>query len=653
MFEGAAAELGTHRHGGAGQDSRRVRQAQDGLARADAARRRPCSMSARSRPSSPTSSCTSRGIDGAPACARCALAASSRSLRRRALRLALAHWRPAALWPGRRAVCARSRPRTRFAALKAQVRAADVRAAPRRQSAVAGQDRAGQAPVRGQGALVDRHHRLRLLPRSQARPSPTASHAARASPASALVRHTPSLWNVAFSPLLFWDGRAASLEEQVRFPVEHPDEMGATLDNAVQRFSRHESYERDFAEAFPDDPEISARNIATRAGRLRAHAGLAADALRPMGRRRCRRAVASRRSAACRSSPARAAASAATPASPSPTTTSTTSACRAQTRAAARRSTCAAADHAFKTPTLRELAWTAPYMHDGSLGHAGRRGAPLREGRRAAADAQQGPAAQPQADGSGAGRSRRLPADPSPATAPPQPSTEAWVGAGQPPRTAAAQGHHRRQPGQQAVRAGARARQAPGRRSPCSTTTPAPTTCASSIPGSISTPARRSPSESVTIRFPVSRHLRGLLRHPPLHAADHRRGALMQAAPSSFPQAQRCAESSRKDGACIWIPLTALPRSRDDGRTPRRISPRVRPGGTAAGATGHARCLVGNRQSVARLQETLCGPPRRALELSGLRPGAALRHPRRRFAVPVHSWFRAARPLPERRAVAP
>src|SRR5262249_55434789 len=26
-----------------------------------------------------------------------------------------------------------------------------------------------------------------------------------------LVRHTPTLWNVAFSPLLFWDGRAASL----------------------------------------------------------------------------------------------------------------------------------------------------------------------------------------------------------------------------------------------------------------------------------------------------------------------------------------------------------------------------------------------------------------------------------------------------------
>jgi cytochrome c peroxidase len=26
-----------------------------------------------------------------------------------------------------------------------------------------------------------------------------------------------------------------------------------------------------------------------------------------------------------------------------------------------------AADHAFKTPSLRERVWSAPYMHDGSL----------------------------------------------------------------------------------------------------------------------------------------------------------------------------------------------------------------------------------------------------------------------------------------------
>ena len=77
-----------------------------------------------------------------------------------------------------------------------------------------------------------------------------------------LVRHTPTLWNVAWSPLLFWDGRAASLEEQVRFPVEHPDEMGSTLDNAVDRFSRHESYVRAFAQAFPQSPQITPDTIA-------------------------------------------------------------------------------------------------------------------------------------------------------------------------------------------------------------------------------------------------------------------------------------------------------------------------------------------------------------------------------------------------------
>ena len=57
-----------------------------------------------------------------------------------------------------------------------------------------------------------------------------------------LERHTPSLWNVAFAPLLFWDGRAASLEAQVRFPVEHPDEMGSSLESAALRLATDDSY---------------------------------------------------------------------------------------------------------------------------------------------------------------------------------------------------------------------------------------------------------------------------------------------------------------------------------------------------------------------------------------------------------------------------
>jgi cytochrome c peroxidase len=51
-----------------------------------------------------------------------------------------------------------------------------------------------------------------------------------------LARAVPTLWNVGFSPVLFWDGRARSLEEQALGPLFSADEMGttpATLANAV------------------------------------------------------------------------------------------------------------------------------------------------------------------------------------------------------------------------------------------------------------------------------------------------------------------------------------------------------------------------------------------------------------------------------------
>ena len=77
-----------------------------------------------------------------------------------------------------------------------------------------------------------------------------------------LARHTPSLWNVAFSPVLLWDGRASSLEDQVRFPVEHADEMGSTLAAAARRLAAEPSYVRAFAEAFPRRPDVAPDNIA-------------------------------------------------------------------------------------------------------------------------------------------------------------------------------------------------------------------------------------------------------------------------------------------------------------------------------------------------------------------------------------------------------
>src|SRR5215475_8357291 len=47
----------------------------------------------------------------------------------------------------------------------------------------------------------------------------------RGVPGRPLKRHTPTLWNLAWSSPVFWDGRARSLEEQVAGPIESPDEM--------------------------------------------------------------------------------------------------------------------------------------------------------------------------------------------------------------------------------------------------------------------------------------------------------------------------------------------------------------------------------------------------------------------------------------------
>lgn len=47
-------------------------------------------------------------------------------------------------------------------------------------------------------------------------------------------RHTPSLWNVAYNRWYFWDGRADSLWSQALQPMESPREMAGSRDAAVR-----------------------------------------------------------------------------------------------------------------------------------------------------------------------------------------------------------------------------------------------------------------------------------------------------------------------------------------------------------------------------------------------------------------------------------
>lgn len=81
-------------------------------------------------------------------------------------------------------------------------------------------------------------------------------------------RGTPSLWNLAWAPFLFWDGRAAGLEAQAEQPIEAHDEMGQPLAALAGRLA---------ADPARDAPQ---RRGAVQARRLTADAGRSAGALR-------------------------------------------------------------------------------------------------------------------------------------------------------------------------------------------------------------------------------------------------------------------------------------------------------------------------------------------------------------------------------------
>ena len=63
-------------------------------------------------------------------------------------------------------------------------------------------------------------------------------------------RNTPSVINAAFQPYQFWDGRASSLEDQALLPLENPLEMGSSVSGVVDRLNRLPVYRDAFHRAF-------------------------------------------------------------------------------------------------------------------------------------------------------------------------------------------------------------------------------------------------------------------------------------------------------------------------------------------------------------------------------------------------------------------
>lgn len=67
-------------------------------------------------------------------------------------------------------------------------------------------------------------------------------------------RNAPVVMNAAYYALQFWDGRAPSLEKQAEGPVANPIEMGMTHEGVVERIIADAPYKAEFDKAFGPGP---------------------------------------------------------------------------------------------------------------------------------------------------------------------------------------------------------------------------------------------------------------------------------------------------------------------------------------------------------------------------------------------------------------
>jgi parallel beta-helix repeat protein len=78
-----------------------------------------------------------------------------------------------------------------------------------------------------------------------------------------LKRHTPTVWNAAYSHLQFWDGRANDLEDQAGNPITARDEMSQNPEELVRELLAIPEYVEHFQQVFGGTPEeaVSFENV--------------------------------------------------------------------------------------------------------------------------------------------------------------------------------------------------------------------------------------------------------------------------------------------------------------------------------------------------------------------------------------------------------
>jgi cytochrome c peroxidase len=97
------------------------------------------------------------------------------------------------------------------------------------------------------------------------------------------TRQAPTVINRVFGTRQFWDGRAASLEEQALGPIQNPVEMAMpSMDVVMDKMKADSKYAEAFKAAFPPDRDYYAGSYRKSRRQLRAYGDDGQQSLRPL-----------------------------------------------------------------------------------------------------------------------------------------------------------------------------------------------------------------------------------------------------------------------------------------------------------------------------------------------------------------------------------
>jgi cytochrome c peroxidase len=210
------------------------------------------------------------------------------------------------------------------------------------------------------------------LPRSRGRGAQGAGTQRRGG--IELTRGAPTLWNALYNHRQFWDGRAADLEEQARMVITTPEEVNADPDKLVRELKAIPEYRRLFDRAFGGEngSAITFSNIAKAIAafertlvsfnsRFDRYAAGDGDALTPQEKRGLKLFLSPKtRCNECHGLPTFANRDFKVIGVPDPPDGPPDG-----HKAGAESGRGGGPNGAFKIPTLRNIALTAPYMHNG------------------------------------------------------------------------------------------------------------------------------------------------------------------------------------------------------------------------------------------------------------------------------------------------